>query len=205
MAANRPILRQPVLWAIVALALVAWLVGWLLYRDEVAEIRSERAAELAAVADLKVDQIGAWRHERLGDAEYVSSGPFNRALTERILAHPDDPDLREALTERAASLIRLYGYTAVIVATPDGQAFIGIRCSGLLRLLRRCTCGGSRSGGRSLSLRCSAGCGEAFGGECLSGLHRLYGCRGWLVSGGGDSHRLGPARCDVRVLPVLSG
>ena len=125
MAANRPIVRQPVLWAIVALALVAWLVGWLLYRDEVAEIRSERSAELVAVADLKVDQIEAWRHERLGDAEYVSSGPFNRALTERILANPDDPDLREALTERAASLIRLYGYTAVIVATPDGQAFVG--------------------------------------------------------------------------------
>ena len=125
MAAHKPNIRPPVLWAIAAATVVAWLVGYLLYQDEVREIRAERSAELAAIADLKVEQIEAWRRERLGDAEYVSTGPFNQALTERLLASPDDAELRGALAERAASLIRLYGYTAVIVATPDGQAFVG--------------------------------------------------------------------------------
>ena len=120
-----PLARQPLFWAIVGAAFVALCVGYLLYRDEVAEMREERSMELGAIADLKVSQIVAWRKERLGDAEYVSTGPFVRTMAGALLANPHDEKTLAAIRERASTIIRLYDYTAVMVVDVDGRIIVG--------------------------------------------------------------------------------
>jgi two-component system cell cycle sensor histidine kinase/response regulator CckA len=55
--------------------------GYLYYRDQRAQIEREKRNELAAIADLKINQIIRWREERMSDARFFSS---NRPFTEFV-------------------------------------------------------------------------------------------------------------------------
>ena len=125
MAARPPSPRKPWYWVIPGSAAVALVVGYLLFTGEVREVREERTTALAAVADLQIAQIESWRRERAGDAEYVATGPYNRDVVGRLATNPDQPALRASVVERAQMINRLYGYVAVLLATPDGRVLSG--------------------------------------------------------------------------------
>jgi len=101
------------------------VVGYLLFTDEVREVREERTTALGAVADLQIAQLESWRRERAGDAEYLATGPYNREVVGRLATNPDQPALRAEVVERAQMINRLYGYVTVLLATRDGRVLSG--------------------------------------------------------------------------------
>ena len=84
------------LFGVAALALAAG--GYWLYRHETQAIRSEKQSELKAIAELKANQIAAWRNERLADARVNSK----RARSSRC-RWPLAPGFRRCLVENRKS------------------------------------------------------------------------------------------------------
>jgi hypothetical protein len=58
------------------------------YRAESTASRDQTMAQLAAIADLKAQQIDNWRRERLGDAGAVHDNPLIASAMTRWLSGP---------------------------------------------------------------------------------------------------------------------
>jgi uncharacterized protein HemX len=50
--------------------------GYMFYEKQKQHIKKEKQDELAAIAELKKNQIENWHRERLGDAEIILESPF---------------------------------------------------------------------------------------------------------------------------------
>jgi PAS domain S-box-containing protein len=64
---------------LVALVLVACVLGYLYYAQQRSEVRTQETEELRGIATLKVSQIVAWRDGLLADARYLQSSPVVRS------------------------------------------------------------------------------------------------------------------------------
>ena len=106
------------LFAVTALALAAG--GYRFYRWEVESIRAEKYSELKAVAELKVEQIVAWRNERLTDARLNSSGIVRTHALEWLKA-PQDDSLKTDIRARLKVFRDAEGYRDMILTAPDGR------------------------------------------------------------------------------------
>ncbi|HEY6099294.1 MAG TPA: PAS domain S-box protein, partial [Anaeromyxobacter sp.] len=67
-----------------ALALALGAVGWTIEHLMRSEIRAQAIGRLGALADLKVDQIAAWRGERLADAAAIAAPPVDPSDLARL-------------------------------------------------------------------------------------------------------------------------
>ena len=110
-----------VLWGLLALAVAcSGLGGYRFYQHTVAIEEGEKRADLAAVAELKVGQIVAWRAERLRDARLFSSGPSGRAIL-GWLANPGDRDLAASVQTLWRDVAAHSAYSDIAVCTPSGR------------------------------------------------------------------------------------
>jgi PAS domain S-box-containing protein len=81
--------------------------------------------ELLTVARLKVDQIGLWRRERLGDGGIVMESPFLVREVERLLSK--DPSADADSVRGILRRFRLYyGYSDVILLDADGERILNL-------------------------------------------------------------------------------
>jgi two-component system, cell cycle sensor histidine kinase and response regulator CckA len=110
--------------ALAAVTVVALAAGgYAYYVHEVSAVRAERYDELAAIADLKVEQIVAWRNERLRDARLNSSGVVRDHVL-RLASAPGDAASTTALLTRLEVLRKEEGYRNVALATPNGRLML---------------------------------------------------------------------------------
>jgi PAS domain S-box-containing protein len=100
-----------------ALAVLLVLVGWAIERRMRAELRARALGQLSALAELKVDQIVAWRAERLADAAAIAAPPVGPAELAR-LARGDPP---AAVAEWYRQIQRRHLYADVLVVSPRGE------------------------------------------------------------------------------------
>ena len=82
-------------FVVLATGIVA--AGCLLYRSQRDSCRTEAEHKLAAVADLKVGELSAWRKERLADASVFYKNSAFSALVRRSIEQPQDLPLQEEL------------------------------------------------------------------------------------------------------------
>ncbi|TAN38956.1 MAG: sensor histidine kinase [Nitrospirae bacterium] len=66
--------------------------GYLYYRNYEIRYRKEVEHQLAAIADLKVDELIRWRKERLGDAALFYKNPVFSGFVKRFIQDPGDAD-----------------------------------------------------------------------------------------------------------------
>ena len=115
-------------WSLVGLLGLAALAlpagGYWLCRHETQAIRREKQSELKAIAELKANQIAAWRNERLGDARVYSTG-VGRTYVVQWLKTPAAAR-KAAILESMASLRKSYGYENVILAAADGWLLLSL-------------------------------------------------------------------------------
>ncbi len=105
----------------VILAVGLGLVGNAFYDHQQAHAVREQQGDLAAVADLKVQEIVNWRHERLGDAAVIREDRiFARRVREFFAPHPA-PDVREDIARRLAAYPRFYGYSGAVLFDARGR------------------------------------------------------------------------------------
>ena len=113
------------IFALIALALLAGGYGY--YRGEAEHIRQEQYQNIAAIGELKADQILQWRRERLANARKASGSPFfQRALAEWQAA-PETPGLRADWEKRLRLEQEAYGYASVLLLDPDGNLLLAVR------------------------------------------------------------------------------
>lgn len=64
--------------AVIILALITG--GYLYYHHNIQAVQAAKEIELKVIAELKVEQIQAWRNERLIDASMNSSGVIRKEI-----------------------------------------------------------------------------------------------------------------------------
>jgi PAS domain S-box-containing protein len=111
-AGARPAFRRaPIVWFLI-LALGMYTVASLIEHRMRAEIRAQALGELSSLAQLKVDQISAWRAERLADAAAIAAPPLDAAGLARLARGDPPPSL--AAWYRAIQQRHLYADVLVI-------------------------------------------------------------------------------------------
>jgi PAS domain S-box-containing protein len=111
------------LFLLTALALA--FGGYWFYRREAQAIRADKYNELKAVAELKVNQIVAWRSERLADARLNASGIL-RAHAISWLKAPNDDSLKADVLARLKVFRDAEGYRNMILTAPDGRLLLSL-------------------------------------------------------------------------------
>jgi PAS domain S-box-containing protein len=122
-SARRGSRRHVVTILIVLVAAIISIMGLLHHRNETARIRTERGGELAAIAEIKVGQIVAWRNERLSDVSAHTTGLI-RTNTSRWLTAPDPTTVETGLTDRLRAIRDAYGYQNAILSDLHGGVLL---------------------------------------------------------------------------------
>jgi PAS domain S-box-containing protein len=99
--------------------------GYFYYKYQVAYLTKEKQGELAAIVDLKVNQIVAWRQERLADANVILNDRFFAAKVEDWLRGVKEAGLREEILSYLASLI-MHQYQSVVLLDPQGTVRLSV-------------------------------------------------------------------------------
>jgi signal transduction histidine kinase/CheY-like chemotaxis protein len=83
-------------------------------------IETKARDELAAIADIKVQQVVAWRRERIGDAALIASNTMMSPV-QKVLAGAADEEARARVLSWMNALQNQFGYTNVILADLKGK------------------------------------------------------------------------------------
>jgi len=115
-------------WLVAALAAAVLATaggGTWFYHSQDQRLRENAAQNLESIARLKVDQVVAWRAQRLADVSVLMDSPF---LTEAVAAWMEAPDATQTakLSGRLRATRERYGYRDVLVTDPDGQVRLSL-------------------------------------------------------------------------------
>jgi len=116
-------IRKRTVITLIILAVCAALIlaAFSYYTREVRHIRSTQNAALEAIANLKVDQINEWRHERFSDAAYFSSDPIILDyLLQKISAQKESRPAAD-LTKLLKVHVDNHRYYNIYLVGPDKQ------------------------------------------------------------------------------------
>jgi len=94
-------------------------VIWWYYTRQRDAIGTAMSQELAAIAEIKVDQIANWRRERIGDGRVLASSGTMR-LARRVLSGREAPTDRADLLEVMRRLEREFLYTGSALVDREG-------------------------------------------------------------------------------------
>ncbi len=131
--------REIAFSAVAALIVVASGIGYL--RLQLAAMRQTASRELAAIRDLKVEAIAAWRAERIQDASYFTRVPAVARALVSYLDHAGD----EAAKEKVAGFLRpmqeTRAYAGLVILDGTGEPRLSIPeafhpDAGMLRIAR---------------------------------------------------------------------
>ena len=119
----------PILF-LVFIVLAAGIVaaGGLLYRSQRDSCRTEAEHKLAAVADLKVSELSAWRNERLADANVFYKNNAFSALVRRSIERPQDSPLQEELRTWIGRFQASYRYDQVTLLDAACNKWMSVWC-----------------------------------------------------------------------------
>lgn len=120
--------------SILAAALLIAFAGHRIFRVQRAEIVEQRGLELAAIADLKIQELSRWRKERLSDARVTADNPYLADALSRLRPGSTDGANRGRLAALLASLQRHHQYAEAAIIEPSGEILVsGGVASGDLR------------------------------------------------------------------------
>ena len=111
---------------VIILALITG--GYLYYHHNIQAVQAEKEIELKVIAELKVEQIQAWRNERLIDASRNSSGIIRKEILQ-WLRSPTDHDLKKLLTNHWQDLQDNAKYQNIILTSSTGKILLTLDSS----------------------------------------------------------------------------
>ncbi|MBI3585958.1 MAG: PAS domain S-box protein [Ignavibacteriales bacterium] len=122
--------RMPRRLFIVFLLFVASIgtAGYFYYQFQVEHLKYDKQQGLAAIAQLKVNQIVQWRKERLGDAQVIFENPALAASVKKFFSSPNEGALKKALRRWMKSYITSTGeYECVYLADAGGNVALWVK------------------------------------------------------------------------------
>jgi PAS domain S-box-containing protein len=95
-------------------------VGYLSYQNYERQFRAQAESQIASIAELKVDELQDWRHERLADAEMLYRNPAFSERVQRYLENPADVQAQAALRSWLDKYQAYDQYDRVFLLDTDG-------------------------------------------------------------------------------------
>ena len=108
-----------------ALSLGFLTIGYFYNNYQLSYIKREKQGELHAIAELKVNQIVAWRQERLADATVILEDRFLADKVNDWLKGPTVPDLEEDILNRLTDF-KFYQYQSISLLDPQGRVRLSV-------------------------------------------------------------------------------
>jgi PAS domain S-box-containing protein len=102
------------------LLISVFITAFFYYRFQQRRIVDERQNELAAIADLKVQQITQWRNERIGDAESVFENALVAYQVKSYLQFPNELDGKNEVLSWLHSFLKNNEYQTVYLLDISG-------------------------------------------------------------------------------------
>src|ERR1700690_2105624 len=102
------------------LALCIGLAGYWYYDVQKQHIKQSVQDEPSAIADLKVDQITAWRKERIYDANSITNNTIIASEVQRLLQNPGSSDARRDVLQWLNALKEIPYYKDIILVDRRG-------------------------------------------------------------------------------------
>ncbi len=114
--ADSPVRKSLPGLVLIFLALVAGIVvaGMAYHGAQTAQVRSKVERELSAIATLKVNELAAWRAERLSDARFLQRDETLAALARDCIAQPAAARPQAALTASLRPIQASHDYAALL-------------------------------------------------------------------------------------------
>lgn len=109
-----------VLGTVIVIFFMLFLAGILFYHIQEKSLRKDAENQLQTIAQLKSDEIIAWRAERLGNAENIMERNFFKDAIPLWL-RTQDTLLEEQLRYQFKVLEKNYGYSNLLLVEPDGK------------------------------------------------------------------------------------
>ncbi len=106
------------IFAVLSLGIVVG--GAFYYRHYERQFRAAAEHQLAAIAELKVDELAEYRKERLGDAATLFENPAFSGLVRRFLEHPEDADAQQQIQDWAAKYLATDQYDLICLFDVQG-------------------------------------------------------------------------------------
>lgn len=122
---HRHFTRRLVLTLAVIGALIV-IAGFFYLRREQEDARLVISRQLEAIAQLKVQQIRAWRDERLGEAHFLQKTPAVLRDLANLIARPDDPAARHQLLEWLEPIKSGDRYSSISVLDAQGRLLLSL-------------------------------------------------------------------------------
>jgi PAS domain S-box-containing protein len=112
----------------IALIVVGLVVGgYWHYRSEREFFKANHYKEIAAVAEMKSDQVNRWLRERFSDARNVMSGPVVRNAIAEIHRNPGAPGPRAAIRKRLVDMWEGGMYENIYLLATDGRILLSLK------------------------------------------------------------------------------
>lgn len=102
------------------------ILGYFYYLQQEKLLGVEAEQEIAAIADLKVNQILKWNEERLSDAESIYANPFMVQNVQKWLERGNTRGLGEEIIQWMTSLKRLHQYHSILLIDKRGVTRLSI-------------------------------------------------------------------------------
>jgi len=115
--------RLIVVLAIVMLILIVGGLGAYLNQEQ--QLRQQAEEDLQTIAELKTNQIAAWRAERLSDATILTESPFFTAGVSKWLSDPQETQ-QTAILARLRSLQVRASYANVLLVDENGRVLLNL-------------------------------------------------------------------------------
>ncbi len=113
---------------VVFLVLSAGIIasGTLYYAHQKQSIKNDKQEELNAIAELKINQLTAWRNERIADTMSVYSNTMLRRSLTLFLKGNSSSELRKDITSWLESQLTNYKYSRVSVLSADKEQRLSV-------------------------------------------------------------------------------
>jgi PAS domain S-box-containing protein len=98
--------------------------GFLYYRDQSESIKEEKKKELATIVELKVQQIEAWRKERVADAYAISRNQITSRAVDQWLKGSSSRPIGKDISSWLATGIELRSYERVYLLDTAGNVLL---------------------------------------------------------------------------------
>jgi PAS domain S-box-containing protein len=115
-----PFFKNPM--AVFLFLLTAIVVAGFFYlKYQVTQVRRSVQQELTAIAELKVNQISRWYHERMSDAEYFFEAPEIARSVQAFLANRQSPERQRDILALLKTAQRNFNYTRILLFDQNQQ------------------------------------------------------------------------------------
>ncbi|MGC1455773.1 MAG: PAS domain S-box protein [Nitrospirota bacterium] len=106
------------------LALCIGIAGYVYYDSQKQQIKKNVRDELSAIADLKVEEITAWRKERIYDANSIANNTIIASGVQRLLQNPGSSDARRDVLQWLNALEKVPYYKDIVLVDRRGTVLL---------------------------------------------------------------------------------